>query len=233
MTIYRATTEERKEVVVTVNAGHGTSGGSSVKTLCHPDGSPKVTGGSTGEGATKATAVASGTTMLDGTAESKVTLSLAMIVKETLLRNGYDVLMIRETDDAQIDNVARTVYANNCSDCHIALHYNSTTNDAGLFYLGVPDIASYKQMEPVASHWEEHNEFGAALLEGAKAEGVKIFGSGFMGMDLTQTSYSTVPSTDLEVGDRGSDYSPEAQQKIADGILAGLDIWMKQNAAKE
>lgn len=48
---------ERKNIVVGINAGHGTAGGSSVRTLCHPDGSPKSTGGSTAAGATTATAV--------------------------------------------------------------------------------------------------------------------------------------------------------------------------------
>lgn len=46
-----------QNIVVGVNAGHGTSGGTSVKTLCHPDGSAKTTGGTTGAGATKAVAV--------------------------------------------------------------------------------------------------------------------------------------------------------------------------------
>lgn len=228
VTLYRSISSERKDVVVTVNAGHGTSGGAAVMTLCHPDGSEKVTGGSTPQGAIRATAVSTGTTMLDGTPEAKVTLSLALLVKEMLLNNGYDVLMIRETDDVQIDNVARTVYANNNSDCHIALHYNSTESDAGFFYIGVPDIESYKAMEPVASYWQEHNSFGVAILEGMKAKNMKICGTGVIEMDLTQTSYSTVPSTDVEVGDRGSDYSRETQQKIAEGILEGLNIWYNQ-----
>ena len=34
--------KNRKDIVIAVNAGHGTKGGSSVKTLCHPDGSAKV-----------------------------------------------------------------------------------------------------------------------------------------------------------------------------------------------
>lgn len=42
-TIYLADSD-RKDIVVGVNAGHGTSGGASVKTQCHPDGSPKTTG---------------------------------------------------------------------------------------------------------------------------------------------------------------------------------------------
>ena len=50
----------RKGIVIGVNAGHGTAGGAKVKTLCHPDGSAKVTGGSTAAGATEAAAVSGG-----------------------------------------------------------------------------------------------------------------------------------------------------------------------------
>ncbi len=46
--LYKSTAASRKNKTVCVNAGHGTKGGSSVKTLCHPDGTPKVTGGTTG-----------------------------------------------------------------------------------------------------------------------------------------------------------------------------------------
>ena len=52
-TIYLADSN-RKDIIVGVNAGHGTSGGASVKTQCHPDGSAKITGGSTAQGATYA-----------------------------------------------------------------------------------------------------------------------------------------------------------------------------------
>ncbi|MCD8083234.1 MAG: SH3 domain-containing protein, partial [Clostridiales bacterium] len=92
--LYRSEAADRKEKVVCVNAGHGTSGGSSVKTLCHPDGTPKVTGGSTAAGATSATAVSSGMVFADGTAEPKVTLAMAKALKEKLLARGYDGLMI-------------------------------------------------------------------------------------------------------------------------------------------
>ena len=114
--LYKSTAASRKNKTVCVNAGHGTKGGSSVKTLCHPDGTPKVTGGTTGAGATTAVAVSGGMTFADGTAESKVTLQMAKILKDRLLAEGYDVLMIRESDDVQLDNIARTVIANNNAD---------------------------------------------------------------------------------------------------------------------
>ena len=161
-----------------------------MKTLCHPDGTPKVTGGTTGAGATSAVAVSGGMTFADGTAESKVTLSMALILKDKLLAAGYDVLMIRESDDVQLDNVARTVIANNASDCHIALHWDSTANDKGAFYMSVPNVDSYRNMEPVKSNWEKHNALGESLVAGLKGAGVKIFSGGSMAMDLTQTSYS-------------------------------------------
>lgn len=220
VTLYKSVHEGRP--VICINAGHGTKGGNSVRTLCHPDGSAKVTGGSTSAGSTTAAAVSSGTTMLDGTAEAVVNLRLALIVRDRLLEKGYSVLMIRESDDVQLDNIARTVFANNNADCHIAIHYDSTTNNKGFFYIGVPNISSYRSMEPVASHWQQHNALGESILSGMRSNGVKIYSSGNIPMDLTQTSYSTVPSIDIEVGDRGSDYSTATLNKLASGIVDGV-----------
>ena len=225
--IYKSNAVNRKEKTVCVNAGHGTKGGSSVKTLCHPDGSPKVTSGTTAAGATTAVAVSSGMTFNDGTAESAVTLKMAKVLKDKLLAAGYDVLMIRETDDVQLDNIARTVLANNLADCHLALHWDSTTSDKGCFYMSVPNNASYRAMEPVKSHWESHNRLGDCLIEGLREKGNKIFSSGAMAMDLTQTSYSTIPSVDIELGDKASSHAAATLEKLADGLVLGVDRYFE------
>lgn len=209
--------------VVAVNAGHGSLAAAKVKTFCHPDRTSKVTGGSTGAGETKATGANSGTAFLDGTSEAEVVLQLARIVRDDLLERGYGVLMIRDAEDCNLDNIARTVFANNQADCHIALHYAGSENDKGFYYTSVPDIASYKKMEPVASHWQEHNNLGEAILSGVKEEKIKIWESGSLGADLTQTSYSEIPSVDLEVGDRGSDHSEATLQQLSKGIVQGID----------
>ncbi len=223
--LYKAEGTNRKNKVVCVNAGHGTSGGSSVKTQCHPDGTPKVTGGSTAAGATTAVAVSSGMEFADGTAEAKVTLAMAKILKDKLLARGFDVLMIRESDDVQLDNIARTVLANNRADCHIALHWDSSTSDKGAFYMSVPNIASYRGMEPVASHWQEHHALGDNLIAGLRGVGVKIFSDGKMEMDLTQTSYSTVPSVDIELGDKVSDHSAASLDVLGNGLADGVEMF--------
>lgn len=221
--MYRSQAANRKGKVICVNAGHGTKGGSSVKTQCHPDGTPKVTGGTTAAGATTAVAVSGGMTFADGTPEAKVTLAMAVVLKDKLLAQGYDVLMIRESDDVQLDNVARTVIANNKADCHIALHWDSTGSDKGAFYMSVPNVNSYRSMEPVASTWQKHHALGESLISGLKGAGVKIFSGGSMAMDLTQTSYSTVPSIDIELGDKASDHSAATLDKLAGGLVAGID----------
>lgn len=220
--LYQTTASVKKNKTVCVNAGHGTSGGSSVKTLCHPDGSPKVTGGTTGAGAVTAVAVSGGMMFNDGTPEAKVTLRLAKLLKDRLLESGYDVLMIRESDDVQLDNIARTVLANQKADCHIALHWDSTSSDKGAFYMSVPSDTTYRAMEPVASHWQSHHRLGEALVGGLRNAGTKIFSGGSMEMDLTQTSYSTIPSVDIELGDKASDISEASLSRLADGLLVGV-----------
>lgn len=210
---------------ICVNAGHGTNGGESVRTQCHPDGTPKVTGGSTSEGSTTAMAVASGMTFLDGTEERAVTLPQAIILKDRLLDAGYNVLMIRETEDIQLDNIARTVLANSYADAHIALHWDSTDWDKGAYYMKVPSVDSYKSMYPVSETWEKSDQFGECLIQGLSQVGRTIFESGSLEMDLTQTSYSKVPSIDIELGDRASDHSEETLKNIAEGLLLGVNAY--------
>ncbi|MBQ8933418.1 MAG: N-acetylmuramoyl-L-alanine amidase [Lachnospiraceae bacterium] len=215
----------RKDKIIAVNAGHGTSGGESVKTWCHPDKTPKVTGGSTAAGKTKATAVSSGMSFRDGTPERVVTLQMARIFRDQLLEAGYDVLMIRDGDDVQLDNIARTVISNNVADCHIALHWDgdSLNKDKGVYYMSVPD--GLKKMEPVASHWQQHEALGDALIAGLQGQGMKVWGTNPLDADLTQTSYSTIPSVDIELGNQCSDHSDAVLQKEAAGLVAGVNAF--------
>ena len=46
-----------------------------------------------------------------------------------------------------------------------------------------------------------------------------------MAMDLTQTSYSTVPSVDIEVGDKASDYSASSLDKLGNGLADGVELF--------
>ena len=150
---------------------------------------------------------------------------MAQILRDRLLSQGYDVLMVRDDADVQLDNVARTVICNNVADCHISLHWDGDglSYDKGCFYIAVPD--AIKDMEPVATNWQKHNALGASLVNGLGDVGMKIHGSGSMAIDLTQTSYSTIPSVDMELGNASSDHSDETLENIADGLMAGINAY--------
>ncbi|MCR5625680.1 MAG: SH3 domain-containing protein [Lachnospiraceae bacterium] len=225
--VYRSGAKNRKNITVCINAGHGTEGGENEKTLCHPDGSPKIVSGSTEAGAVEATAISKGTTMKNGDSEAKATLKASRVIKDELLKAGYDVLMIREEDDVQLDNIARTLIANNNANVHIAIHYDSTDTDKGVFYCGVPSDEDYKNMEPVKSHWKDHEKLGKSLIYGLGTKGFASWNKGVLEMDLTQTSYSTIPSVDLEIGDTASDRTSATLKKLAAGVVEGLDYFYK------
>ena len=220
---YKTTATNPNGIVITVNAGHGTSGGSSQKTQTHPDGTAKVTGGTTKAGAKESIAISEGMTFSDGATEAEINLKVALKLRDKLLAKGYNVLMIRETSDVQLDNIARTVIANNNSHAHIAIHYDSSTSDKGAFYMQVPDVDSYKKMYPVSTMWQRHDRLGNSLISGLKEKNVKIFGKGKMEMDLTQTSYSTIPSVDIELGDKKTPHDDATNDKMAEGLAAGVD----------
>ncbi|MBO4903405.1 MAG: N-acetylmuramoyl-L-alanine amidase [Lachnospiraceae bacterium] len=221
--VYYAATENRCGLVVGVNAGHGTKGGTSVKTYCHPDMTPKVTGGTTAAGSVEAVAVSGGMTFTTGESEASVNLRLARFLRDALLEMGYDVLMIRDGDDVQLDNVARTVICNNVADCHVAIHFDgdSQSSDKGCFFMSVPD--GIKSMPPVDRTWHMSEELGTQIIMALGANGHKICGNGSMAIDLTQTSYSTIPSVDVEFGNQCSDTSDENLRSMALATAAGID----------
>ena len=45
--------------------------------------------------------------------------------------------------------------------------------------------------------------------------------------DLTQTSYSTIPSVDIELGNQSSDHSEEALKQLAVGLADGIDLFFE------
>jgi len=111
----------------------------------------------------------------------------------------------------------------------ISLHWDgdNLNYDKGCFYISTPD--GLKLMEPVASHWQEHERLGKALIEGLKSRGCKINGQGSMAIDLTQTSYSTIPSIDIELGNAASKHDDGTLGNLSDGLLIGIESFFACN----
>ena len=166
-----------------MNAGHGTEGGALVKTYSHPDKTHKVTGGTDPAGVFESTSISAGMVFKDGKKEADVNLRTAHLLKNMLLKAGYDVLMIRDSEDTQLDNIARSVIANNNADIHIAIHYDGDKmkEDKGVFYCSVPDGIKY--LPNVKKHWKESERLGLCLVQGLAAQNLKVYEDGKMDVD--------------------------------------------------
>lgn len=226
--LYRAV-KNRKSIVVGINSGHGTilPYGQDNYVYSHPDKTPKTTGGSTQAGAVFTICDNSGMTFNDGTPEAQVTLEEGLILKDVLLNAGYDVIMIRENNDSGLDVIARTVICNNFADCHLSLHWDGDGlgYDKGIFFMSVAD--GIKNMYPTSTVWQKNDRLGNCLITGMKKQKLKIFESGSMQMDLMQTSYSKVPSVDIELGNQSSTHTKKDLQERAKAILKGLNLFFK------
>ena len=213
-----------KNKIVAVNAGHGTKGGATIKTFAHPDFSPKVTGGSNAAGSILSAAVSAGMTFENGMTEANANLVVAYLLKDKLLDNGYSVLMIRENDDCRLDNIARTVIANENADAHVSIHFDSTTNDKGIFYIVPYNDVNYLNMEPLKSNAKNIKALGDSIIEAYRDMGEKIWKDrGTLQGDLTQLSFSTNASVDIELGDRKTEVTKEKAEIFAEGLARGID----------
>ncbi|WP_407427564.1 N-acetylmuramoyl-L-alanine amidase [Treponema sp.] len=225
--LYKSDVKNPKNIVVAVNAGHGTKGGTKIKTYSHPDKSPKVTGGTNAKGAVESIAVSGGMVFNDGKTESEVNLRTARLFKDLLLKEGYDVLMIRDCDDVQLDNIARTVIANNNASIHIALHYDSDSQktDKGCFYCSIPE--EIKNLSGVKKHWKKSEKLGKCLIRALENNGLNIYNGGSIEVDLTQTSFSTIPTVDIELGNQCTDTDTNELEKRAKALLEGIELFFK------
>lgn len=213
-----------KDKVIAVNAGHGTKGGSKLKTYSHPDFTPKVSDGSTMKGAVMSTAVSVGMTFENGVTEAEVNLMVAERLRDKLLNDGYSVLMIRTGEDVQLDNIARTVIANMYADAHVAIHFDTTHSDKGIFFITPYNNKTYLSMEPLKSNADNIRKFGRAIIAVFNEMGEKVWkGKGELQLDLTQMSYSTNPSVDIELGDVKTVITDEKLDIFAEGIKRGID----------
>lgn len=213
-----------KNKTVAVNAGHGTKGGEKIKTFSHPDFSPKLTGGTNAEGSILSSAVSAGMTFENGMTEANANLVVAYALKDKLLDSGYSVLMIRENDDCRLDNIARTVIANANADAHIAIHFDSTDNDKGIFYIAPYNDERYLGMEPLKSNVQNIRKLGNSIIEAFREMGEKIWkDKGTLQGDLTQLSFSTNASVDIELGDKKTELTFEKAEIFAEGLKKGVD----------
>ena len=78
------------------------------------------------------------------------------------------------------------------------------------------------------SNVDNINRLGMCLLEAYKEKGEKLWRDvGILEGDLTQLSYSTNASVDIELGDRATFVDEARAQVLADGLLLGIQKYFQ------
>ena len=201
--------------MIAIDAGHQAVGDSSVE--------PYGPGAST-----KKAKVAGGTSgAATGIPEYKLTLAVARRLKRVLEGRGYQVYMIRRSNQVNISNKKRAQLANRSgADICIRLHADGSSSSS---------VSGASALTPSSSNaWvgklsKKSKKLSKALLKAyCRKTGIQNRGLSYRD-DLTGTNWSKIPVTLLEMGFMSNPAEDKKmakkafREKMAEGIADGID----------
>ena len=217
--VIKADNKENNNFTICIDPGHQKKGDSKLEPTSPNSSSkkPRVSQGTEGIGSKKA--------------EYIVNLEASLLLKDILIEKGYNVIMTRESHEANISNAERAEVANKAkANMTIRIHCDSLKDTSKT---GASILIPSKNSNNTKSIYEESNKFANILKENLKNQGIKVNGI-FEREDITGFNWSTVPVVILEMGFM-SNYcedkmlcDPCYQKKLMNIVADSLEIYKEE-----
>ena len=220
-----AAKEEAAGYVIAIDAGHQAHGNFGQE--------PIGPGASTMK--TKVAGGTSGTT--SGVPEYQLTLDVSLKLRDALEEKGYQVVMIRETNDVDITNSERAQIANEAdADAFIRVHANGSDSASAN---GAMTICQTSSNPYNSEYYEDSKRLSELVLDAyTEATGIRkervwetdtMSGINWCMVPVTiiELGYMTNPEEDMKMQDE------EFQNTMVEGIVAGIETYLDEKKAEQ